>query len=146
MRTLAEARIFSWVQDQLLVSPCGLSLHYIHLITLQGPVIWHHIYFINYIPYIIIKIGPSFKEFIFIKHTHMIINKACHNLNGSFWYSWLMGHCFQNNQPKSKYFTLWKSRICCALALANFRFCQSSGPMVQHYCHGITFSIHQKPV
>ncbi len=29
-----------------------------------------------------------------------------------------------------------KSQIGCALALANFSFCQSSGPMVQHYCHG----------
>ncbi len=27
------------------------------------------------------------------------------------------------------------SQIGCALALANFSFCQSSGPMVQHYCH-----------
>ncbi len=30
-----------------------------------------------------------------------------------------------------------KSQIGCALALVNFSFCQSSGPMVQHYCHGI---------
>ncbi len=33
-----------------------------------------------------------------------------------------------------------------ALALANLSFCQSSGPMVQHYCHGITLSIYPKPV
>ncbi len=39
-----------------------------------------------------------------------------------------------------------KSQIGCALALANFSFCQSSGPMVQHSCHGITISIHPKPV
>ncbi len=29
-----------------------------------------------------------------------------------------------------------KSQIGCALALVNFSFCQSSGPMVQNYCHG----------
>ncbi len=30
----------------------------------------------------------------------------------------------------------------CALVLHNFSFCQSSGPMVQHYCHWLTISIH----
>ena len=35
---------------------------------------------------------------------------------------------------------LWKSQIGCALALANFSFCQSSGPMAQHYCLGITMA------
>ncbi len=39
-----------------------------------------------------------------------------------------------------------ESQIGCSLALANFSFCQSSGPMVQHYCHGLTISIHPKPV
>ncbi len=31
-----------------------------------------------------------------------------------------------------------KSQIGCTLALINFSFCLSSGPVVQHYCHGIT--------
>ena len=34
----------------------------------------------------------------------------------------------------------WQSQIDCASALANFGFsiCRSRGPMVKHYCHGIT--------
>ncbi len=41
---------------------------------------------------------------------------------------------------------LVESQIGCALPVANFSFCQSSGPMVQHYCHGITISIQPKHV
>ncbi len=35
---------------------------------------------------------------------------------------------------------LWKFQISCALALANFSLCQSSGPMAQNYCLGITMA------
>ncbi len=52
---------------------------------------------------------------------------------------------FFNKGPFSTWNHCWnvanvssKSQIGCALALANFSFCQSSGPIVQHYCHGMT--------
>ncbi len=61
------------------------------------------------------------------------------NLTGIHSWNRLKFYCYNKF---SKIHSCSKSQIGCASALANFRICLSGGPMVQHYCHGITISIH----